>query len=477
MKRLPGAAACTAALALAWVLHATGAAAGSEPAALRGPVGADTVWEGRIAVGDMITVAAGATLTVRPGTEVRFSPQGGLTVLGALRAEGTAGQPVLFLPAVEGQEPWAGINLAGDATSVLALCRVAGARAVSLSAGAHRVTGCEISGGLVGIAAGGDKTRGVIAGNRLHDLREGGILCTAGAAPAVTDNVVERCGSRGIGANQGAAPEIRGNRVSGCESGIELNQCAPRVSGNTVTDCTRGIALTSVEGGEAIRGNRLERNEIGILCQQYADPEIAGNTIVNNGDGIVCFMGAAPLIRGNDILDNQRGVFCNQLSTPEITANTIAGNRVGVVLHLSSYALVRGNNITGGETRMQLMNMSSDWERRAGVKAPRGLQQRNRGLVERGRAMPVPGLKDGLELEGASVSASGNWWGEETTREMQQKGPDADIAGLIDYHDVPKRTYEGYEGEYLQDRITYAPWAKERIPATGVPAPDAAPGK
>ncbi len=461
----------------AFFRHGTACAASGEPTPIREPIRTDTVWEGRIAVEGLISVEESATLTIRPGTEVRFAAEGGLTIIGVLRAEGTTEKPILLVPAREGQEHWAGINLAGTTPSTLVFCRIARAKAVGIGAGSHRIAGCEIFGGIVGISVTGDTSRPVITGNRVHDQSEGGIQCATAAAPVVADNVIERCGRRGISANQGAVPEIRGNRISSCESGIELHQSAPRVVGNTVTDCTRGIALTAVGGGEAIRGNRLEKNEIGIFCQQFSDPEIAGNTILKNRDGIVCFMGATPLIRNNDILDNERGIFCNQLSTPEISANTIAGNRAGIVLHLSSYALVRGNNITGGETLMELMNMSLDWERRVGSKPQRGLQQRNRSLVEKGRAMPEPGLKDGLEIEGAAVNAAGNWWGETTTREMEKKGPAANIAGLTDYYDVPTRTYEGFAGEYTQDKIAYAPWLKERIAATGVQAPATSSGK
>lgn len=460
------------AAAAALLAAAVSGAAADPPTAVTDPIKGDGVWEGRLLVERMIPVEAGATLVVRPGTEVLFSTGGGLTVHGVLRAEGTAEKPVSFLPAADGQGPWEGIVLAGGTgPSNLAFCRIRRAKVVGIAAGEHRVASCEISGGVVGISAAGDQSRPVIVGNRISDQSEAGILATANAAPVVTDNVVERCGDRGIGANQGAAPQIRGNRVSGCASGIEVSQTAPRISGNTVSGCQRGIALSSISGGEPVRGNRLERNEVGILCQQFSDPEISGNTIAGSKDGIVCFMGASPLIRNNDIVDNERGIFCNQLSNPEITANTIAGNRRGVVLHLSSYALVSGNNISGGEVLFELMNMSSDWERRAGQKPQRGLRQRNLNLVQRGRAMPEPGLAEGLDAGEGSVQASGNWWGEATTREMEEKGPSANIAALIDFHDVPTRTYEGFEGEFVQDRIVYAPWAKQRLPGTGVPPP------
>jgi parallel beta-helix repeat protein len=179
-------------------------------------------------------------------------------------------------------------------------------------------------------------------------------------------------------------------------------------------------------------------------------------------------MGSRPLISANDIRDNETGILCNQMSDPEIRANTIAGNRRGVYLHLSSYARIHGNNLEDNGVQLELGNMSVDWERRAGQKPMRGRLRQNQGRAEKG-IESGGATKDGSEMLSGVVDAAGNWWGDATTREMEQKGPAADISSLVDYYDVPTRTYEGYEGEYVQDRIVYAPWEKERISEAGVP--------
>lgn len=71
-------------------------AGGEEPAATRAPgtLTADTSWEGSVIVDVPLTVSSGATLTLLPGATLRFKGDGLLTVLGTLRAEGTAEQPV-----------------------------------------------------------------------------------------------------------------------------------------------------------------------------------------------------------------------------------------------------------------------------------------------------------------------------------------------------------------------------------------------
>lgn len=77
----------------------------------------DTLWQGAIQVNGMVTVAAQATLTIMPGTVVRFSADSGLLVLGRVVAKGTTALPVLltsnFLHPAHAD--WYGIVLTGTA--------------------------------------------------------------------------------------------------------------------------------------------------------------------------------------------------------------------------------------------------------------------------------------------------------------------------------------------------------------------------
>jgi len=70
-----------------------------------GSISEDTVWQGEVLVEDTIVVQPGVTLTVRPGTHVKFKHYRGyreperrlsILVLGAVIAEGTAEQPIYF---------------------------------------------------------------------------------------------------------------------------------------------------------------------------------------------------------------------------------------------------------------------------------------------------------------------------------------------------------------------------------------------
>jgi len=435
-------------------------------------VAADTVWEGRVDVSAPTEVPAGVTLVIRPGTEVRFADGSGLDVEGILRAEGTAAQPIRFIAATSAPSPgaWAGIQLRGaDDRSLLRRCVITHAASLAIWAGTPRVEDCEFRNGLKGIVVNGRETRPTLEGNRVADMLEGGIDSVNGASPTITGCTVERCGPFGVGASQGAAPLITRTTVSSCEVGIALVRVPPLLKDNTVRDNGVGIAFNQVNGGKPVEGNRVEKNKRGILCTNFSSPTISGNVVAENGEGIVCFMGARPRISGNDIVHNGTGVVGDQISSPELEANEIRDNEKGVYLTFSSYATIRGNNFAGNRVHIELGNMSADWERRAAGKPRRGLQRQLTVRAERTGMPSNQASGDGASLPDF-VDARGNWWGEETTLEMEKKGPDANLAGLVDGYDVPVRVYEGFEGEYVQDKVMYAPWAKERIAGAGTGA-------
>jgi parallel beta-helix repeat protein len=480
LKTLP----CGVALATLALLGVCAAADREQPGAptvLSSPLAADTTLAGNVTVTIMLNVPSGVTLTVLPGADVRFAAGAGLLVAGTLRAEATAEQPVVFAAAADGARrgSWAGISFVGTAgSSSLRHCRILGAEAVSITAGEHTVEDCVIADGPRGLVVSGKEARPFITRNRLHDLAEGGIACLSGSAPRVRGNTIERCGPFGISVSQGAAAEIRENLVSECASGVELAHSEPLIRENTIRRCARGIALTYAGGGRPVLGNRLEENEIGIYVQQFSAPEIRENVIVGGKTGIYCFMGAHPLITGNTITGAGTGIVCTQLAQPLIEGNLVENSGTGIVLNLSSYAIIRRNNLVGNKVQLELGNMSLDWERRAGgKKPPRGRQLQHLERVKQGQDVPGQETADGFDMSTSLIDARDNWWGEQTTRELAEKGPDANISAFIDGYDVPVRTYEGFEGEYAQDKITYAPWSVKPF-VLAVPAPrpaDAAP--
>lgn len=428
------------------------------------PLAADATWGGRVSVRVMLEIRPGATLTILPGTEVGFEAGAGLLVAGILHADGTTERPVVFKAAADGAAPgaWAGISLFGrEGKSSLRHCRILGAEAISITAGDHTMEDSVVTGGTRGLVVSGKEARPLIARNRLLDLPAGGIACLSGSAPRIVGNTIERCGSFGVSVSQGATAEIRENTIADCASGVDLAHSEPLIHENVIRRCARGIALTYAGGGRPVQGNRLEANGIGIYIQQFSAPEIRGNVIVGGRQGIFCFMGAHPLITGNSIGGAEAGVVCDQMANPLIDGNLIERNGTGIVLNLSSYATIRKNNIIGNRVQMELGNMSLDWERRAGTKPQRGRQKQHLERVQQGKDVSGRDMADGFDMNTGMVDARDNWWGEQTTREMTEKGAKANILGLVDGFDTPVRRYEGFEGEYIQDQITYAPWSSK----------------
>ena len=94
---------------------------GAQPFSLNvgGTIITDTIWtlaNSPYLVDSSITIANGVLLTIEPGVEVRFSSDTSMDVNGALRAIGTALQPITFTTANPTPQPgqWQGIIFGPD---------------------------------------------------------------------------------------------------------------------------------------------------------------------------------------------------------------------------------------------------------------------------------------------------------------------------------------------------------------------------
>ena len=430
----------------------------------------DTAWEGKVLVEGPVTVRKGATLTVKPGAEVSFAKGAGLTAEGILIAKGSAEAAVRFVSSGASPFPgdWEGIRFAdSSAGSVLSRCVILGAGAVDISGQGIEIVHCEIGKGKNGLIV-RQKSNPRIAGNTIVDMSEGGIQCAQESFPVIEGNVLRSCGPFGIACDRNAAPVLRENEISACERGLAFTGVIPPVEKNVFRKNGAGVVAVTSGSRQILRGNRFEGNETGLLCEQFSDPTVEGNSFTGNAAALVCFRSSSPLIRNNEVSGNENGIVASQLSRPRIVANEIHGNKKGIFLTLSSYATVNGNNIHGNEVQMELGLMSSDWERKTREKPLRGGAAQQANQADRGIAASGQGEGE-KEAVKASVDATGNWWGEKDTGEMERKGPEANIGGLVDYYDAPVHPSEGYPGVYEQDRIRYEGWRKSRVPDAGLP--------
>jgi|GEM_PF-1078754 len=95
-----------------------------------GNVSADVTWApgqgtGSFLVSGNITVDAGKTLTLQPGTTVKFSQYLWLAVNGALLAQGTSASPVRFTGSTESPNWWNSIHIQNSGSAALDFCYIA----------------------------------------------------------------------------------------------------------------------------------------------------------------------------------------------------------------------------------------------------------------------------------------------------------------------------------------------------------------
>jgi len=439
----------------------------SEAVASRIVEGNET-WSGRVVLDGNVVVPAGATLTIRPGTELRFAPNVGLAVEGRLLAKGSAAKPIVFRPATgSNAASWQGISVTHGSRegSELVNVRIEGAaQALNVVGSKVRIASSTLLNGNKGVVSGGGAYV-VVDGVTVRDMSEGGVDASVQTQGEVVGCRIERVAGFGIQVAKQAALSIRNNRFSGGKFGILLSGDSPPVEGNVLDGCEVGIALVQASPKTIVRGNKVTKAKTGIGCQQFSSPTLQGNTVEDCDKGIECFQASSPLVQQNRLARNRSALFCVQMCNPMVARNDFVDNQTAAYLHLSSYAQFRENNFEGNGLHIELDNMSYDWELRAKKKPKRQRQAQNEVLAQQGRA-----VAENIQVDVASegfVDARENYWGEKTTTEMEAKGTSANILAIKDGFDVPTRTYEGWPGEYKQDRVRYDDWKKKRIPGTG----------
>jgi hypothetical protein len=144
-----------------------------------------------------LTVPWRKTLTVEPGVTIRAGGSYTIRVLGDLVARGEAAKPIVFAPlAAGGVENWGGIEFVANrgyysgAKSVLELCRLSGASAVTLRRFDGEITSCVLENSSQGIVL-RDGGRGRLRHNRFQRCYRG--LTVDGGAGEVTDNQWSEC--------------------------------------------------------------------------------------------------------------------------------------------------------------------------------------------------------------------------------------------------------------------------------------------
>ena len=225
----------------------------------------DTVWEGRIRVTGDVYVKEGATLTIKPGTVIRFDTiepkleeQGGrnmfsvdtpyfpgaeIIVKGRIIAVGTKDSPIVFTSSDKDAKPgsWGSINLLGSSGNIIEYCRIS------------------------------------YAYNGIHNH----------ASDAVVLNNV-------FTGNGTALSFKKADFDRPCRMFIEHNTITGNLSGIAARNATVDIAFNDISGNEYY----------GIWLREGDNARITYNDIERNGKGIYLYKAQPANISYNNIADN-----------------------------------------------------------------------------------------------------------------------------------------------------------------------------
>jgi parallel beta-helix repeat protein len=228
----------------------------------------DTLWSGDILVTGDVHVPVGITLTIAPGTKIRFTkidpasdrnlfginspyyPQTEIIITGRLIAQGTPDKPILFTSAEAKPQPadWGTLNFLGSDGNVVENCRIEYA--------------------YNGIHAHGAKV--LIKNNTIRK--------TAVAISVKKEE--EAKGTPGFGIP--ADIVVSGNLIEENKGGINVRYSRAVISHNTIRDNKFfGIWIKEQCQGE-ISGNEITANQKGIFFFKAEGMKISGNNINGN---------------------------------------------------------------------------------------------------------------------------------------------------------------------------------------------------
>jgi len=279
----------------------------------------DTEWFGEVEVKGVLTIAPQATLTIAPGTLVRFhspaSEKTGLPVLvaqGRIVANGTNDKPIVFrsdLPDVKFGS-WQGIVLlASEKKNLMENCRVEGAE-----------TGLTASFSSV-----------VMKNSYFTNCRTGLRF-------------------------QDCLVQISGGGAVKCELGLNLHDSEADIKGADFSGNRIGIALR--RSSFSLSGAVISDNELEAVSAEESKVILQGNLLSKNGRGIT-LSSCEGLLTHNIINKNMNYGISLSASRIKVNANNITQNSGIGIRVTDGKSVAWGNSITANE-RYDLYNAGAE---------------------------------------------------------------------------------------------------------------------
>ncbi len=312
-----------------------------------GNISADTSWTAdTVQVTGDITVLDNVTLTILPGTVVRFQDYYKFSVLGTLIAVGSASDSILFASADTAgfyrdsipDGGWGGLIFNNSSS-------YGGGNGSMDDNDTSRLSHCII-----------EYAKGIMDFGYNPTYTSGGIYITAFSNLVIEYSQVRHCkaidAGGGIGCGGYANPVIRYNLISNNEArnggGVAIGAGEPLFHNNIIKNNSNGRHKYGRGAGLYVSSSRvtIESNEICYNSNQYegggvysadADFYLQNNTIYGNyasvGGGIFCRQESKPWFINNYIFNNSAGsyaagIFC-EIASARIISNCIFNNETG----------------------------------------------------------------------------------------------------------------------------------------------------
>jgi parallel beta-helix repeat protein len=291
----------------------------------------DTLWDGEILIDGILTVAAGVTLEIRPGSRVsftRFDSNGDgigeheIFSQGTIRVLGTEEEPVLFTSAEANPRPgdWGAINM-------------------MVSEEENFLEHCNVEYGYRGFHAHYAKAR-LLNSTFSNNVR--------GAQFQESQVVIESChfldNVNGVQFRDSTVA-LRNSTISGSHWGLrcvysELEMTSCLIENNLVN----GANIR--DGKLKISGNRIVGNRRGLYLQR-SQGQISGNDLSANSEHGIFLEDSKVEVVDNRLVDNGRAGVRWLNSEGRLARNMIAENGVYALINDGTTAVVARNNWWG----------------------------------------------------------------------------------------------------------------------------------
>ena len=283
----------------------------SSPLIVSGTLSKDTTWSGEIHVMDNVFVPSGVTLTISPGTIVKFkhsrdyknmSKSGLLIREGIVKAIGTASDPIWFTS--DAPDP---IN--GDWEGI----------AIENSKQDNQFRYVIIEYAFIGIRFW--TSSGTVSHSIIRWINAEGIYMER-SDPVIESNTIYATGFNGIAMEQFNEVVIRNNKITDNQgSGIHGEATKAVIANNIIRNGRTGITFDDFSE-VTLRNNLIEniRSE-GVHFINNVTGNVYSNKIRSNGMAILSTLGSQLIANNNDIYNNSTHIALNTMTVVDLQNN------------------------------------------------------------------------------------------------------------------------------------------------------------